>query len=429
MSTRLFCYYGDDFTGSTDALEALASNGVPSVLFVDPPNEEELARFPGCRAIGIAGESRSRSPEWMDENLPAIFRALRDYGAPICQYKVCSTFDSSPEHGSIGRALEIGRAIFETPYVPIAVGAPHLGRYVAFGNLFAVQGGAIFRIDRHPTMSRHPVTPMHESDLRIHLARQTQSRISLLDMRALLQGHADDQLDAVLRGHPEAILFDGVDAASLAETGRLLCTHRPLPTFAVGSSGLTHALIHHWQEAGIVPRERACGTFTAVDRLIVVSGSCSPVTEMQIRRATADGFTGIAVGRSPGADRECVLTRALEALQKGRSVVLYSALGPVDRKPGEGGETLGNMLGELLRELIMRSGVRRALVAGGDTSTHAVRRLGISALTFAALTVPGAPLCRTHSGTAVTDGLELVLKGGQIGPEDYFEQVRTGGAR
>jgi uncharacterized protein YgbK (DUF1537 family) len=109
MTGRLFCYYGDDFTGSTDALEALAANAVPSVVFLDPPDERMLERFDVCRAIGVAGESRSRGPEWMSRNLPAIFRGLQRLGAPVCQYKVCSTFDSSPECGSIGSALEIGQ--------------------------------------------------------------------------------------------------------------------------------------------------------------------------------------------------------------------------------------------------------------------------------------------------------------------------------
>src|SRR5262249_50625756 len=102
MNRKLFCFYGDDFTGSTDALEAPAANGVPAVLFLDPPDEHRLAEFPNCRAIGIAGESRSRSPEWMNERLPPIFRAMKSYDASVCQYKVCSTFDSSPEVGSIG---------------------------------------------------------------------------------------------------------------------------------------------------------------------------------------------------------------------------------------------------------------------------------------------------------------------------------------
>src|SRR5262245_28288893 len=118
MNGRLFCYYGDDFTGSTDALEALATGGVRSVLFLDPPDERMLHRFAECQAIGIAGESRSRGPEWMSEHLPPIFARLKGLGAPVCQYKVCSTFDSSPQFGSIGRALEIGREVFGNPYVP-----------------------------------------------------------------------------------------------------------------------------------------------------------------------------------------------------------------------------------------------------------------------------------------------------------------------
>src|ERR1043166_1588371 len=137
MTGPLFSFYGDDFTGSTDALEALAANGVPSVLFLEPPDERRLAAFPGCRAIGIAGESRSRPPDWMSANLPVIFGRLKAYGAPICQYKVCSTFDSSPHTGSIVRALEIGQDTFGTPWVPIAVAAPHLRRHLLFGSLFA----------------------------------------------------------------------------------------------------------------------------------------------------------------------------------------------------------------------------------------------------------------------------------------------------
>src|ERR1700749_4105122 len=168
--TLLYCYYGDDFTGSTDVLEQLAGNGVASVLYLGPPTPAQLARFSACQAIGFAGDARSRTPEWMSANLPAIFTRMRDLGPAIVQYKVCSTFDSAPHRGSIGRALEIGREIFGTHTVPIGVAAPHLGRFLVFGNLFAGAGeGAVFRIARHPTMARHPATPMHEADLRSHL--------------------------------------------------------------------------------------------------------------------------------------------------------------------------------------------------------------------------------------------------------------------
>jgi len=426
MTEPLFSFYGDDFTGSTDALEALAANGVPSVLFTAPPDEQQLAKFTGCRAVGIAGESRSRGPEWMSANLPSILASLQAYEAPVCQYKVCSTFDSSPSVGSIGRALEIGQQVFETPWVPILVAAPHLKRYVLFGNLFAAGGGAIHRIDRHPTMRHHPVTPMEESDLRLHLAHQTDRPIALLDILALQSADPEGALSRVLEGSPQAVLFDGLDESSLEVAGRLLWNRRPSPrTFAIGSSGLTHALIRYWRRAGMIPAEHTLEPARAVDRLIVVSGSCSPVTEAQIRWAIAHGFEGLRVYPA-GEERGSIVEKAATVLSAGRSVILYTALGPRDCGGTLRGEQLGCYLGEMLRDLLERTGVRRVLVAGGDTSTHAVRQLGVEALTFAALTTPGAPLCRCHAKKTPVDKLELVLKGGQVGPEDYFERVRKG---
>ena len=169
----IFSFYGDDFTGSTDALEALAANGVAAVLFLRSPDADDLAKFRECRAIGIAGESRSRPPEWMRGTLPTVFERLREIGAPVVQYKVCSTFDSSPETGSIGCALEIGQEVFGSRPVAVAPAAPLLERYVVFGNLFAAGGDGIYRIDRHPAMREHPITPMDEGDLLLHLGRQT----------------------------------------------------------------------------------------------------------------------------------------------------------------------------------------------------------------------------------------------------------------
>ena len=90
------------------------------------------------------------------------------------------------------------------------------------------------------------------------------------------------------------------------------------------------------------------------------------------------------------------------------------------------GEQLGQYLGDLMRDVVLQSGVSRAIIAGGDTSSHAVTRLGISALTFAAVMAPGAPLCRAESDLPGMHGLELVLKGGQVGSRDFFEQVRKG---
>jgi 3-oxoisoapionate kinase len=419
----LFSYYGDDFTGSTDALEALCTRGVRTVLFPGIPSREQLERFSDYDAIGIAGESRSRNPEWMRTNLPRVFEFLRSLGAPVMQYKVCSTFDSSPEIGNIDAAMRIGREVFESACVPVVVAAPHLGRYVLFGNLFAAQSKIVYRIDRHPTMSRHPVTPMGESDLRLHLRAQGAGDVELVDILALTGTDPCAAADGILARNAGAVVFDGLDPRTELETGRILWNRRASHPFVVGSSGLTHAFMRWWRETGQIAREFRPPHADAVDRLLVVSGSCSPVTEEQIRSAQGAGFEAF---HSAGSDRHELVSHALNALGRGRSIIIYSALGPVGMNGSFGGEELGHYLGDLMRDVVLQSGVKRAIIAGGDTSSHAMSRLGISALTFAAVMAPGAPLCRAESDTPPMNGLELVLKGGQVGSRDFFEQVRRG---
>jgi uncharacterized protein YgbK (DUF1537 family) len=422
--TPLYAFYGDDFTGSTDVLEQLAEGGVPAVLFLRAPDAALRARFPEARAIGLAGDSRSRSPEWMDAHLPVAFAALGE--ADIVHYKTCSTFDSSPTTGSIGRALEIGHRVFGGT-VPILVAAPHLRRYVLFGNLFAAAGPDVYRIDRHPTMARHPVTPMHEADLRRHLAAQTDMPIALVPIDRIQAGEAEAAFDAVADG---AVLFDGVDVASIAVAGAVLLSRGV--RFAVGSSGVTAALVLAWRDAGLITARGFQERAAEVDRLLVVSGSCSPVTGRQIARGVADGYAAIradvpALLRGEGSEEARLIDTAEAALKDGGRCVVHSAEGPLDGGATAAGDRLGGALGRVARGVIQRQRLARIVFAGGDSSSHAVAELGIDALTWAAPLDRGAPIVRAHAADPVIDGLELVLKGGQSGGEDFFEVARRGG--
>jgi uncharacterized protein YgbK (DUF1537 family) len=382
------------------------------------------ARFAEARAIGIAGDSRSRSPDWMDAHLPVAYAALGE--APIVHYKTCSTFDSSQTVGSIGRALDIGLCSFPGR-AAIAVGAPHLRRYVAFGNLFAAAGDTVYRIDRHPTMSRHPVTPMHEADLIRHLAAQTGARIALVSLEMLRNGQAGSAFDAA---GADAVLFDGVSMEDLAATGAVL-TERGV-RLAVGSSGVTRALVLAWRAAGLIDHSPPDVRAGEVDRLLVVSGSCSPVTARQIARAPASGFVTVsaevpALLEGSSAEATRLADAALAGLAQGRRAVIHSADEPLDETTPAAGERLGEALGRISLDVVRRAGLKRLLFAGGDTSSHGVAQLGIDALTWAAPIEPGAPLVRAHAADPAIDGLELVLKGGQMGGEDFFETVRRGG--
>ena len=434
----LLTFYGDDFTGSTDALEVLASAGVPTILYLTIPTDKQLRAASDSRAIGIAGMSRSQNPAWMDANLPSVFNWLKSLEAPVFHYKVCSTFDSAPSVGNIGRAAESGRAIFGKRPVPVVVGAPALGRYVIFGNLFATAGGVTYRIDRHPVMSRHPTTPMDEADLRLHLARQTPLASELVDYAALNTLPLEELRSRVLRSEAGLVVLDTVDLVTQKIVGRILWpddSARPL--FVIGSSGVEFSLADRWRELSLAPASVEKRTPDPIDRIAVLSGSCSGINEMQIRRALENGFTGLPLDPqaliASEAAMEDASKRAIDLLAKGVSPLLYTALGPANGVVAQSGADsivfntrLGERLGIIFRDILRRSEVRRAVVAGGDTSGHVTNQLGLYALSYRAALVRGCPLCLTHSEHPEFDGKELALKGGQMGGETFFSQVRAG---
>ena len=453
----LLTFYGDDFTGSTDAMESLARAGVRTILFLKPPTPEVLADFTDVGAVGVAGDSRAMPPEDMERTLPGAFSQLKELGAPLFHYKVCSTFDSSPEIGSIGRATDLGQRIFASPFVPLLVGAPRLGRYTVFGNHFARSGvdGRTYRLDRLAPMRHHPVTPMLESDLRLHLSQQTAKEIGLFDILQLegREADAEERLQAVLESGPEVVLFDVLYDDQLSTLGGLMWNQasRETPLFVVGSSGVEYALTAHWRDTGELAEPREFEGAEEVEHLVAVSGSCSPVTDGQIGRAIEHGFVEIPLDPARLVDpeeaqgeSEAALERMLDQLSGGNSVIAHTCRGPQDPRREatgrrlealgykglvaklKGGRILAEATGSILQAVLERADVQRVAVAGGDTSSYIASQLDIRAVEMIAPAAPGAPLCRVYSERGALEGMEIVFKGGQMGGQDFFESVRRG---
>jgi len=165
-----------------------------------------------------------------------------------------------------------------------------------------------------------------------------------------------------------------------------------------------------------------------------VAGAVRSATRLRPFCLTLHASGGRAMMQAAAeAAREAAIARGRAALQAGRSVVVYSALGRdggfVETRGAEAigfNRNLGEQLGEILRVLVTQEKLTRALVAGGDTSSHAARQLGLSALTLATPIAPGSPRCRGHAPGGALDGLEIALKGGQVGGVTYFRQVLDG---
>jgi uncharacterized protein YgbK (DUF1537 family) len=390
------------------------------------------------------------TPKEMENSLPGAFSSLKELAAPVTHYKVCSTFDSSPSVGSIGRATELGMKVFNSSIVPVAVGAPKLKRFVVFGNHFATIGDLTYRLDRHPVMSKHPITPMDESDLRLHLGKQTDKKIGLLDLRHLAL--SDIEIDVFLRKQindgVEIIILDTLDRSHLRKIGQLLWSlGKNSQTFVVGSSGVEFALTELWQSEGLIQPPQEFTTPGAVEKIVVISGSASPWTASQIKWALENGFHGIQMnsvhlvdGNTQEAERNRLVDHAIQVISQGQSVILYSALGPDDPKiattkqqmttsglaPSNVGEILGTQQGLVLKDILAKTGLRRAAVAGGDTCGHVLKQLSIYVLEFIIPLGIAAPLCRASSSNPQLDGIEIALKGGQLGEVDFFRSVLKG---
>ncbi len=457
----LLSFYGDDFTGSTDTMESLALNGVRTALFLNAPTEEEVKVFRlkktwddqdnrDLQAIGVAGISRSLRKTQMEAELVPIFEQLKRIKTDFFHYKICSTFDSSPEIGSIGFATDLAYQYFPSQYIPLIVGAPFLNRFTVFGNLFARINGITFRLDRHPTMSRHPVTPMDESDLRIHLAKQTDRKIKLFDLFALEESQVNRQkhfINLALE-NGEILLFDTLSMDHLVNTGEMIVNNKDQACqLIIGASSAEHALCLYLQKIKKLKKPENPLSPGKKDQIIAISGSCAPTTGQQVKYVLEKGFENVRMDTrllvNPYHQKEeeqKILNQSLRALEKGKSIAIYSAIGPddpviaatkqelknLDLEADSVSQQLGNAQGNILKNILIKTGKIRTVVCGGDTSGHVSRALGIHALETLMPIAPGAPLCYAHSKDSAFDGLEISLKGGQNGTKTYIQSILAG---
>jgi uncharacterized protein YgbK (DUF1537 family) len=453
----LISFYGDDFTGSTDVMESLSFNGVPTALFLDPPEKHEVENFHlknnhvsedgKLMAFGVAGISRSLSPAQMDQELPDVFEELAKIPTKYFHYKVCSTFDSAPHVGNIGHATMLALRYFKSSFIPLVVGAPFLNRFCVFANLFARVEDTTYRIDRHPTMSKHPVTPMHEADLRLHISKQTNLPVHSIDVNHLSKEETANDRYKEFSKSGGYILFDVLTTQHLLRIGNVIDENNiSEPQLLVGSSAIEYALCYHWQGTRHITKQLIPSFTKPAERYVIMAGSCSPTTASQIQYGLSIGYEGIRIDsirliENPAEEIQRCVSKALGVLSRDKVPMLFTATGPDDacievtrkhfvaqKNDKNIGDILGNTQGDILKAILDLTSSVRVTVAGGDTAGFVSRKLGIYALEVLVPIAPGAPLCVAHAKDKRYDGLEICLKGGQNGTERYFEFVQQGKA-
>ncbi|MGW2477229.1 3-oxo-tetronate kinase [Streptomyces sp. NPDC001665] len=399
----------DDFTGATDLAGNLVATRHRTVITIGAPVDP----LPETDAVVVALKTRTAPADDAVRAALDAHRALREQGCTRFWFKYCSTFDSTP-HGNIGPVIDALLDATGAPWTIACPAFPANGRTVYQGHLFVGD-----RLLSESGMRHHPLTPMTDPDLVRVLGAQTRHPVGLLPHAVLRAGTAAtrvhvERLTAV--GGARVLVTDALDDADLAAVEQ--CS-RELP-LVTGGSGLALAL-----PPGAAP---AAATIpTAPGPLAVLAGSVSGTTIAQTahaRRLLPHRKVPVADAvADPVATARRLAAWARPHLDTGTGVLVYSAdhRDEVDDAQEEfGAERVARALEETLAACardLTSGGVRRLLVAGGETSGAVVSALGIRALTVGPAIAPGIPWTSAdHRGGP----LNLALKSGNFGPEDLF---------
>lgn len=412
-------FVADDFTGGTDVLLQAARCNQTATLFL---SEEaflaaDSSERPSC--TGVATTFRRSAPAEIAGSLRRILHHAAAAQPRAVQYKICSTADSSPTRGSIRPAFE---QFLESGArrVGLLAAQPALRRYTAFSHHFANDRGIVYRLDRQPTMSRHPSTPMHESDLRLHFAEQVGEKLGSITVEDLRDAEAlETAWEREVEAGRRLVVLDTTRPEDLAAHGTALAQEQPAYTIGSGGATLALGIGLGWREdpAHLTPAEAAAGP------ILVVAGSCSELTAAQIDRAAERPEWAVLPWEPVGADPEPVAAEAKALLAEGRHVLVHS--GGASAAGGSGavpGTRVADGLAHVVSSALGR--FTRLVVAGGDTSGDVLGRLGATKLTTMAVLDRDTCLCLVDG--IGEDTLEVVLKGGQIGSVDFFVRAARG---
>jgi len=414
----LVSFVADDLTGASDVLAQAQRYGLDAVLAIGD-GAEPLPEH--ADVVGIAGPARALGGAEFD----ALVRAqlARIATAEVLLYKVCSTFDSSSERGSIGRAVELLHERFpgHGP-IPVVPAQPDFGRYTAFSEHFATYDGQVFRLDRHPVMSAHPSTPMNEADLLRVLACQLAGGEAPGALQLPAHESFPDEWARHRAARSPAFVVDATDNRHLDAVARALRAERG-QSLVIGSGGIMAALARTatGRPARLPGPQRASGP------VLVVSASASSTTAAQIDHGVRHGWAEIPLPAELLGHDDPELVATVEKtvaaeLKAGRHVVVHSTRGTTDprytRNPVDSAH-VGGLLGGLAARIATAGLTRDIAVCGGDTSGHALVAMGVRQLRVSDQFVTAGPVCRSDDAAPVA-GCRLLLKGGQVGPVDVL---------
>jgi uncharacterized protein YgbK (DUF1537 family) len=413
MSVLLGCV-ADDFTGATDLANTLVRKGMRAVQLFGVPRPGVEA--PDADAVVVALKSRTAPVGEAVRDSLAALDWLQRAGARQFFFKYCSTFDSTKE-GNIGPVAEALMAALETDFTIYCPAFPENGRTICHGYLFV--GDVLLS---ESGMKDHPLTPMTDANLARWLGHQTKHPVGLVPHSVVDQGPAAvtgafHRLRAAGKRHA---VVDALSDRHLNVIG-FACADLKLLT---GGSGVALGLPENFRRQGLLPQRKADELPKVGGLAAVLAGSCSQATLGQIahmkERRPAFRIEPEALARGEDVVG-AALAFARPKLADG-PVLIYASAAPDEVRRTQaalGRERAGALVEQAMAAIatgLVEAGVRRLVVAGGETSGAVVQALKIDGIRIGPQIDPGVPWTASLGEPA----LALALKSGNFGAPDFF---------
>ncbi|WP_277593354.1 3-oxo-tetronate kinase [Pseudomonas chlororaphis] len=407
----------DDFTGATDLANMLVRGGMRTVQSIGIPSREVAAGL-DADAIVIALKSRTTPvAEAVEESLAAL-DWLREQGCEQIFFKYCSTFDSTAA-GNIGQVSEALLKALNSDFTLACPAFPENGRTIFRGHLFVQD-----QLLSESGMQHHPLTPMSDANLVRVLQAQTQLKVGLLRYDSIAGGvEAVRAKIAELRQQGIGMaIADALSDQDLYTLGSA-CADLLLLT---GGSGLALGLPGNFRRAGKLRDFDAASLPTVEGGEVVLAGSASVATIGQVAAWLEADRPALRIDPMALAAGEPVVEQALAfARDSDETVLIYATSTPAEVKAVQqqlgverAGALVENALGEIAAGL-RQNGVRRFVIAGGETSGAVVKALGVNLLQIGAQIDPGVPATLSNA----VEPLALALKSGNFGSRDFFAKA------
>ena len=408
----------DDFTGATDLASMLVRNGMSAVQLIGTPASADP--MPDADAIVVALKSRTiPAGEAVAQSLAAL-HWLQKCGCRQFLFKYCSTFDSS-DAGNIGPVADALVDALDCGFAIACPAFPANRRTVYQGHLFV--GAAPLN---ESGMQDHPLTPMRDANLVRVLSRQTEGTVGLIPFATVDAGPRAIRpaLVAMKEQGRRYAIVDAVTDQHLASIGEAVSAE----ALITGGSGIAMGLPENFRKSGLLQRAEA-GRLPRVDgHAAVLAGSCSRATLMQVG-AARDRMPTLELDPLSTPDAAALTRHALDWARDKLSAtpVLIAASAPPGRVAALQSKLGRDAAGALIEEAMGRIaeglaafGVRRLIVAGGETSGAVVDALGIRQLSIGEDIDPGVPWTYAEGKG---QPMLLALKSGNFGARDFFIQA------